>query len=93
MHKKIIFILLLVAIVTLLTGCFAGDRTIVDKPAGFFTGIWHGWVAPLALIGELFDSSIRIYEPHNRGFLYDLGFYLAIIGGFGSLAFFRDKRK
>ena len=31
----------------------------------------------------------RIYEPNNTGIWYDVGFYMAIISGFGSLRFSR----
>lgn len=56
-------------------------------------GIWHGWIAPFALILEIFNSDIRIYEAYNRGFLYDLGYYIAVISGFGSIALFRRKHR
>jgi len=77
----------------MLIGCFAGTKDTGDKPAGLFLGIWHGWIAPLSLILEIFNSDIRIYEPNNRGFLYDLGFYISIIAGFGSISLFRRKKK
>lgn len=92
MKRNMIRIILLVVISTLLLGCFAGTKDLSDKPAGFFLGIWHGWIAPLSLILEIFNSDIRIYEVNNRGFLYDLGFYISIIAGFGGLSLFRRKK-
>ncbi|MBM4160419.1 MAG: hypothetical protein FJ217_04885 [Ignavibacteria bacterium] len=59
----------------------------------YHTGIWHGWIAPISLIWGLFDSCIRVYEPINTGWWYDFGFYIAIIGGFGGIAFFRRRKK
>lgn len=71
-----------------------GNENYFSKnPAGFFTGIWHGWIAPISLIVGFFDPSIRIYEVNNTGWWYDLGFYIAMIGGFGSFALFRKKNK
>lgn len=93
MKKNIVRVVILILVSTLLVGCFAGFRGLGDKPAGLFMGIWHGWIAPFALILEIFNSDIRIYEPYNRGFLYDLGFYMAIIAGFGGIALFRKKHK
>ncbi len=93
MIKKIIIVLLIVSMFLMLSGCFAGTKDSDDKPAGFFLGIWHGWIAPLSLILEVFSSTIKIYEPHNRGFLYDLGFYMAIIAGFGGLSLIRKSKK
>ena len=89
--KKIILLMLILII---LAGCIPGDgKHTAKKPAGFFWGIWHGWIAPISLIWGLFNHSIRLYEVHNSGWLYDLGFYLAIIGGFGSLSLTRKKKR
>lgn len=82
------------AVLVLLTGCIPGDgKASEDQPAGFFWGIWHGWLAPLSLIIGIFDKDIRIYEVLNKGWWYDLGYYIAIIGGFGGLSFTRKKSK
>jgi polyferredoxin len=76
------------------TGCFPGGETYKEKePAGFFSGIWHGWIAPISLIVGFFDNNIRIYEVRNTGWWYDLGFYMAVISGFGGLALSRKKKK
>lgn len=94
MKKKIVFLLILmVTALIILTGCVPGDGTNTPgKPAGFFWGIWHGWVAPVSLVIGLFDKNIRVYEFANTGWWYDFGFYLAIVGGFGGLSLFRKKR-
>ncbi len=93
MQRNIFKLLIVLILSTFLLACFAGTKDTVDKPAGLFLGIWHGWIAPLSLILEIFNSDIRIYEVNNRGFLYDLGFYAAIIAGFGSLSLFRKKKR
>ena len=79
----------------LLVGCFPGGGSSgVDDPAGFFSGVWHGWIAPVSLIFGLFNKTISIYEVYNTGWFYDFGFYMAIISGFGGLSLFRkDKDK
>ena len=79
----------------LLVSCMPGSGASGTKdPAGFFMGIWHGWIAPISLIWSLFfDHSIRIYETYNTGWWYDFGFYMAIVGGFGSIALSRKKQK
>ncbi len=83
-----------IAVVTMtLAGCFpGGDSFSVLEPAGFFTGVWHGWIAPLSLIVGIFSDGVRIYEPFNTGWWYDAGFYMAIISGFGGLALSRKKK-
>jgi hypothetical protein len=78
----------------LFTGCAPGGGSYhKDSPAGLFSGIWHGWIAPVTLIIGIFDNSIRIYEPNNVGWLYDFGYYIAIIGGFGGISLTRNKLK
>lgn len=92
MKKNRTVILILMAI--LLTSCIPGDgKATVEDPAGFFFGIWHGWVAPLSLIISIFKDNINIYEVYNTGFWYDLGYYMAIISGFGGLSLARKKNK
>ena len=92
-QKKLLILLLLsIAIMVLLSGCIPGDgKHTADKPAGFFWGIWHGWLAPLSLIIGIFVDNIRVYEVMNTGWGYDLGFYMAIISGFGGLSFARRR--
>lgn len=86
--------LLVIAMVMILTGCIPGDgRNSHQRPAGFFWGIWHGWMAPISLIIGIFDSKIRIYEVYNNGWPYDFGYYIAIISGFGSVSLFRNRKK
>ena len=77
-----------------LSGCVPGDGSKgPSDPAGFFSGVWHGWIAPFSLIYSIFNRSIGIYEVYNTGILYDLGFYMAIISGFGGLALSRKNKK
>ena len=93
MKKRIVLICLLAASLLLLTGCIPGGgaNTQAD-PAGFFWGIWHGWIAPVSLVFSFFNDYNSIYEVYNTGFTYNLGFYIAVISGFGGLSLFRRKR-
>ncbi len=78
----------------LLTSCLPGGGSYApDDPAGFFSGVWHGWIAPFSLILSIFNESVSIYEPNNTGWWYDFGFYISIIAGFGSIQFFRRKKR
>lgn len=95
-RNQITRILLLLALTILLavlfTGCIPQAGGAMGKPAGFFSGIWHGWIAPLSLILSPFTGA-QIYEVNNTGFFYDLGFYMAVISGFGGLAFHRKHKR
>ncbi|RKP57964.1 hypothetical protein D7Z26_00145 [Cohnella endophytica] len=91
--KKLLLMLLLSVSVLSLTGCVPGDGINNEHHlAGFFWGIWHGWIAPISLIIGLFKHHIRIYEINNTGWWYDLGFYIAVITGFGGLSISRRRK-
>lgn len=91
-RHKLARAILLFCLILLTTGCLPGDGACTRaNPAGFFGGIWHGWIAPLSLVLGFFNRTIRIYEPLNSGWWYDLGFYAAVIGGFGGISLIRRK--
>lgn len=92
--RLIVLTLLLISLLMLMTGCMPGDGSYTtNDPAGFLSGIWHGWIAPISLLVSLFSDSIHLYEPINTGFWYEFGFYIAIISGFGGLSLSRKRRK
>ena len=39
-------------------------------------GLWHGIIAPITLIISFFNPDIQMYEVHNSGSEYNLGFLL-----------------
>ena len=83
----------LLLILTLLSGCMPNTGAFDPVVrAGFFTGLWHGWIAPLSLIFGFFNPQIRIYEVYNTGWWYDFGYYMAIISGFGGISLTRRKK-
>ena len=77
----------------LLSGCAAGPNDMADSPdiegdvAGFWLGLWHGIIAPITFIISLFSDNVHMYEVHNNGNWYNLGYLLGvaiILGGSGS---------
>lgn len=62
-----------------------GPNPLVDTPdshgsaAGILTGIWHGIISPVTLIVSFMNPSVQMYEVHNNGNQYNLGFYLGIL--------------
>lgn len=86
--------LLCLLLIILLSSCAPGvNNRSQDNKAGFFSGIWHGWIAPITLIWQIFNHNVRIYEVYNTGWTYDLGFYIAVISGFGGISLSRRHRK
>ena len=94
MTKKWLPFIIILSFLLVFSSCAPGaGHSTVEDPAGFFRGIWHGWIAPLSLVWGLFNPAIRVYEVNNIGWLYDLGFYMAIISGFGGVSLVRKKQK
>jgi hypothetical protein len=86
---KLLRLVLLIAWILLLVSCATQPLPEAYDPPGFFTGFWNGLTMFFALIGHLFDSSIRIYSFPNSGGWYDFGFFLgaaALLGGGASSA-------
>ena len=93
LFKRIVLLILVVLLLSALIGCVPGDGiNTAEEPAGFFWGIWHGWVSPVSLVMSLLNNDIRIYETANTGWWYDFGFYISIISGFGGLSLFRKTK-
>ena len=47
---------------------------------GFWGGIWHGLIAPVAWLGSLFSDDIAVWAVNNNGGWYTFGFVLGIGG-------------
>ena len=80
------FSLIAIIILALLTvaGCAAGPTRWVDHPAGFWAGLWHGFIIVITFIIGLFTDSVQIYARNNTGGWYDFGFVLGamiMLGG------------
>jgi hypothetical protein len=48
------------------------------EPAGFWGGLWHGFIAPITFLVSLFATGVSIYETNNNGRWYESGFMLGI---------------
>jgi hypothetical protein len=92
-NKKLLLVLVLFLALTI-SSCMPGSEAMQEKrPAGFFMGVWHGWIAPVSLVVGLFNPSIKIFETENTGWWYEFGFYMAIISGFGGISLSRKRKK
>jgi hypothetical protein len=58
---------------------------------GFWHGLWHGIIFPIAWVVSLFSESTAIYAVYNNGAWYDFGFFIGV-GGF-SASLFASKKK
>jgi hypothetical protein len=48
------------------------------RVSGVLLGIWHGIISPITLIVSFFTASVQMYEVHNDGSPYNLGFLLGV---------------
>ena len=61
-----------------------GPNPQLNKPdengrlAGAAQGLWHGLIAPVTLIMSFFNEAMQIYEVHNNGNQYNLGFLVGV---------------
>ena len=61
-----------------LTGCaYQPSGALSPSGPGFLLGLWHGFIAPISLVGSFF-SDHRIYAFPNAGVIYDLGVLLGL---------------
>lgn len=91
--------ILLVFTMLLMVGCAASANPTVNSTgydvAGFWLGLWHGCIAPIAFVVGLLYKNIGVYEIHNSGGWYDLGFLLgvgALFTGSESSSFSKSKK-
>jgi hypothetical protein len=69
-----------------LSACAAGPNPALDTgpdPAGFWLGLWQGFISPITLIVSLFTDDVSIYEVQNSGNWYDVGFMIGVSAFFG----------
>ena len=96
------YLIVIVLALLLLAGCAAGPNELVRTPdakgsvAGFWRGLWNGFISPVTFIISLFNPQVRMYDVHNNGNLYDLGFLLGaciILGGGAGGASSKGRRR
>ena len=54
------------------------EADATGRVSGFVQGLWHGIIAPVTVIGSFFNPAMQMYEVHNNGRDYNLGFLLGI---------------
>ncbi len=90
--RTIVFIAIGLAML-LVAGCAAGPNPMAGEAlpngnvAGFWHGLWHGLILFFTFIISLFNGNVGIYEVHNNGWPYNLGYLLGVaicFGGSGS---------
>jgi hypothetical protein len=90
--KRLFAVFMISVMMLAISGCAAGPNELVNIPdeegkvAGFWQGLWHGFISPFTFLISLFSDTVHIYEIHNNGGWYNFGFLLGasiIFGGSG----------
>jgi hypothetical protein len=66
---------------------------VTGRVARAGAGLWHGIIAPITLVISFFNSDTRMYEVHNAGSEYDLGFLLGVALVISLLSLFARMRR
>ncbi len=79
-------VLAYVAVLVLLVGCATQPAPPGATVPGFFFGLLHGFIAPIAFVVGLI-TDVRMYAFPNSGSWYDFGFLIGISawGGGGAV--------
>ena len=56
----------------------AAVATTATTP-GFWLGVWHGFIFPVAFLVSLFVPDVAIYAVPNNGGWYDFGYFVGIV--------------
>lgn len=81
--KILIPFFLFVLLAFILSSCAPGNEKFDLAPAGFWMGLWHGFISFFTFVISLFSESVSIYEINNNGNWYNFGFILGIAIFFG----------
>ncbi|MBN1898628.1 MAG: hypothetical protein JW827_07605 [Spirochaetes bacterium] len=90
---KQILSLLIIFSILLLISCAPGNVRFDAKPAGFWAGLWHGFISLFTFIISLFSDKVTVYETANTGGWYNFGFILGISIFYGGSCKSRWKPK
>jgi hypothetical protein len=89
MKSPIILLMVVLLLANTLAGCAPGSNLFKGTAsehyviAGFWLGVWHGFIAPFVFLASLFKGSLNIYEVHNNGAWYNFGYLFGLACFFG----------
>jgi hypothetical protein len=89
MKSSMALFVIVLLLVNILAGCTPGPNvskgTASDHNAvaGFWLGLWQGFIAPFVFVVSLFKNNLNIYEVHNNGAWYNFGYLFGLASFFG----------
>jgi hypothetical protein len=64
-----------------------------NRVSGVLLGIWHGIISPVTLVVSFINPQVQMYEVHNDGSPYNLGFLIGVAIVFLILGVFAGSRR
>jgi hypothetical protein len=89
MKSSLTLVVLVLLLLNILAGCAPGANQFKetanerDVVAGFWLGLWQGFIAPFVFVASLFKYNLGIYEVHNNGAWYNFGYLFGLACFFG----------
>ena len=99
MKSSLVLLVFVVLLLNILAGCAAGPNQLKgtasehDVVAGFWFGLWQGFIAPFVFVASLFKNNLSIYEVHNNGAWYNFGYLFGLACFFGGSGNRAARRK
>jgi len=102
MRSSLALLVLVLLLLNIMAGCapgsnqYKGTASDQGRVAGFWLGVWQGFIAPFVFVASLFKSNLNIYEVHNNGAWYNFGYLFGLacfLGGGGNRIGRRGGRK
>jgi hypothetical protein len=87
--RKTFILTIMILILVFMINCAPGPNQMTNSPnemgevAGFWKGLWQGFIAPITFIISLFNDNVHLYEVHNSGNWYNFGYLLGLMTFFG----------
>jgi hypothetical protein len=71
MKPSLTMFVLVLLLLNIVAGCAPGPNqsngmATDHDVAGFWLGLWQGFIAPLVFVASLFKSNLSVYEVHNN---------------------------
>jgi hypothetical protein len=89
MKSSVALFVIVLLLVNILAGCAPGPNVSKgtaseqNAVAGFWLGLWQGFIAPFVFVVSLFKNNLNIYEVHNNGAWYNFGYLFGLACFFG----------
>jgi hypothetical protein len=99
MKSSLTLLVLALLLLSILAGCAPGLNEFKGTPsqhyvvAGFWLGLWQGFIAPFVFVVSLVKNTVSIYEVHNNGPWYNFGYLFGLACFFGSGGHQSARRK